>query len=81
MFRPPRRNLGGAKMLDTLVDVADTEIETRLKKINKLHPKLEFTLEKPIENTIPFLDMKIKQLEAIVRELKEKVQSDSRNRI
>ena len=48
---------------DTLVDVDDTEIENRLKKINKLHPKLEFTLEKPIENTIPFLDMKIKQLE------------------
>ena len=48
---------------DILVDVEDSEIDNRLTKINSLHPKLEFTLEKPVYNTIPFLDMKIRQLE------------------
>jgi hypothetical protein len=48
---------------DTLLDIEDSEIDNRLAKINDLHPKLEFTLERPVDNTIPFLDMKIRQLE------------------
>ena len=39
---------------DTLVDIEEGQIETRLDKINNLHPKLEFTFEKPIDNTIHF---------------------------
>ena len=48
---------------DTLVDIEESEIDNRLAKINNLHPKLEFTLERPVDNTIPFLDMKIRLLE------------------
>ena len=39
---------------DTLVDIEEGQIENRLDKINNLHPKLEFTLERPVDNTIPF---------------------------
>ena len=46
----------------TLLNVEDSKIDNNLNKVNALHPKLEFTLEKPVDNTIPFLDMKIRQL-------------------
>ncbi len=37
---------------DILVDVEDSEINNRLTKINALHDKLEFTLERPVDHTI-----------------------------
>ena len=50
-------------MDDILLDVEESKINNRLTSINELHEKLQFTLERPIDHTIPFLDMKITKLE------------------
>ena len=50
-------------MDDILLDVEESKINNRLTSINELHEKLQFTLERPIDHTIPFLDMKIIKLE------------------
>ena len=47
----------------TLLDIEANGIDNRLAKINNLHPKLEFTLQRPVDNTIPFLDKKIRHLD------------------
>ena len=48
---------------DILLDVEENKIGERLININILHEKLEFTLERPVNNSIPFLDMKIQKLD------------------
>ena len=44
---------------DILRDIKTSEIEGKLQEINSYHPKLKFTIEREIQNSMPFLDMKI----------------------
>ena len=46
-------------MDDILQEMKTSDIETKLVEINNLHPNLTFTIEKQIDDMIPFLDMKI----------------------
>ena len=50
-------------MDDILRDIKVHLIETTLHRINQLHPKLKFTIEKEEDGCLPFLDMKISHVE------------------
>ena len=47
-------------MDDIICIVNKDEIDTKLNQINSFHSALKFTMEKEINNCLPFLDMKIK---------------------
>ena len=49
-------------MDDVLRDIRNNEIENKLEQINNLHPSLKFTVERQINGSIPFLDMRITNL-------------------
>ena len=46
-------------MDDILREIRKDHIDTKLEEINNLHPKLEFTVERETNMSIPFLDMLI----------------------
>ena len=46
-------------MDDILCDKPVDEVDNTLTNINNLHSNLKFTIEKPCDRSIPFLDMKI----------------------
>ena len=46
-------------MDDILCDKPVEEVDITLTNINSLHPNLKFTIEKPVDGAIPFLDMKV----------------------
>ena len=46
-------------MDDIICTVKQNEIEEKLTEINTLHPNLKFTIEREVDKSIPFLDMKI----------------------
>ena len=48
-------------MDDILREINKSEINGKLNEINNLHPALNFTIEREIDSTIPFLDMKIER--------------------
>ena len=50
-------------MDDILQEMKSSNIENKLVKINNLHPSLTFTMEKQTDGMIPFLDMKISNIE------------------
>ena len=50
-------------MDDILRDINKNDIDQKLEEINSLHPSLRFTVEREINGTIPFVDMKIFRLE------------------
>ena len=50
-------------MDDILREINKSEINGKLNEINNLHPALNFTIEREIDSTIPFLDMKIERLQ------------------
>ena len=46
-------------MDDILQNISKSRIEEKLSEINNLHPSLKFTIEREVNGSIPFLDMKI----------------------
>ena len=46
-------------MDDIIRNIKIQEIEAKLRRINQLHPKLKFTIEREINGRLPFLDMEI----------------------
>ena len=46
-------------MDDIIHNIKSKQIESKLDKINNVHPNLKFTVEPENNNSIPFLDMKI----------------------
>ena len=46
-------------MDDILQNISKSRIEEKLGEINNLHPSLKFTIEREVNGSIPFLDMKI----------------------
>ena len=46
-------------MDDFIHNINGNKINEKLNEINNYHPSLKFTMEREINNAIPFLDMKI----------------------
>ena len=46
-------------MDDVLRDISETDIEKKLEEINSFHPSLKFTMEREVQCSIPFLDLKL----------------------
>ena len=46
-------------MDDILRDISSDDIDDKLVEINSLHPSLKFTIEREVDSSIPFLDMRI----------------------
>ena len=42
-----------------LRDISSADIDDKLAEINNLHPSLKFTIEREVDSSIPFLDMRI----------------------
>ena len=46
-------------MDEILRDISSDDIDDKLVEINNLHPSLKFTIEREVDSSIPFLDMRI----------------------